>query len=74
MDEKWTIDRIEGDMAVLEDPAGEPRYMPLGSLPRGAREGMCLRRDEDGNLIADMDEESLRRKAFQDRLKRLYKR
>ena len=44
----YTIDRIEGGFAVLEDENGAVRDLPLTSLPEGAGEGDKLEQTEAG--------------------------
>lgn len=69
MEEKtifWVIDRIEGDVAVVELSAGKTVNVPLSALPDGAREGTVLQ------ITADREEEARRRKKSRslfDRLK-----
>ncbi|MBQ8381875.1 MAG: DUF3006 domain-containing protein [Clostridia bacterium] len=50
----WVIDRIEGDVAVVETAAGKTVELPRASLPEGAKEGTVLR-------IAVDEEEQVRR-------------
>ena len=39
----WTIDRLEGDLAVLEVEEGKTVTVPKTALPEGAQEGDVLR-------------------------------
>ena len=45
------IDRFEGDFAVVETNDGVI-YMPHAELPKGAKEGDCLRLTVDGDGTA----------------------
>ena len=44
--EHWSLDRFEGEWAVLTDAAGSTRNVPRGQLTEDAREGMLLVFDE----------------------------
>ena len=50
------VDRIEGDMAVVESPDGESYTLSAGLLPAGAKEGswlhMKLEVDPEGTQLA----------------------
>lgn len=52
----WTIDRIEGDIAVVEIAVGKTVDLPLSALPEGVKEGSVLR------IALDHDEEARRKK------------
>lgn len=39
----WTIDRLEGDLAVLEVEEGKTVTVPKTALPEGTQEGDVLR-------------------------------
>lgn len=41
-EETWIVDRIEGDLAVVEDEAGNTFDVPLGILPDDVKEGDVL--------------------------------
>lgn len=58
MEEKtfWTIDRIEGEIAVVEIAVGITVNIPLSALPEGAVEGSVLR------IEIDPDEAAKRKK------------
>ena len=58
MEEKtvWIIDRIEGDIAVVELSVGKTVNLPLSALPAGAKEGSVL------HLTLDREEEEGRKK------------
>ena len=62
----WIIDRIEGDLAVVELAVGKTVTIPLSALPEGAKEGSVL------SIVLDKDEEAKRKKknrSLFDRLK-----
>lgn len=66
-----TVDRFEGDIALLELEDGSMIKMAVADLPNGAKEGSVLGFDDNGNLTVDRDEEKRRRshnKQLQDRL------
>ena len=66
------VDRIEAGFAVCEDAHLALRRIALAALPKGVREGDCLRPDGDGYII-DRDETARRRarnKALFERLKK----
>ncbi len=58
MEEKtiWIIDRIEGEVAVVEIAAGKTVDVPLSALPDGVAEGTVLR------ITVDEDEKARRKK------------
>lgn len=61
----WVIDRIEGDLAVVEIAAGKTVTIPLAALPDGVKEGTVLR------LAIDRDEEARRKKKLRSLFDRL---
>lgn len=61
----WTIDRIEGEIAVVEIAVGKTVDIPLSALPDAVREGSVLRIDIDG------EEEARRRKKTRSLFNRL---
>ena len=61
----WTIDRIEGDVAVVELSAGKTVNLPLSALPQGVKEGSVLR------LTLDKEEEARRKKKYRSLFDRL---
>lgn len=70
--EWFSIDRILGDVAVLEDAAGNSRNVPLTELPEDIAEGTRLRLTESG-YVADAQETASRRRRvldLQDRLRK----
>lgn len=70
---QWlTIDRFEGNQAVLEEEDGGYRVVPRSALPEGAAESDVLA-EEDGVFSADPAETERRREAarqLQARLRR----
>ena len=57
----YSVDRIEGPLAVLQDDEGENRTVPLAELPEGLREGDVLCRE--GERWRPATEERDRRRA-----------
>ena len=66
------VDRIEEGIAICEDPAKAYKHIPLSKLPRGVREGDCLRQEGDGYII-DTEETARRRAALKSLFDRLKK-
>ena len=69
---KYTLDRIDGDHAVLESDDEKRITVPVSHLPAGIREGSRISED-NGVYTLDIDEENaLRRKRYraQERLKK----
>lgn len=52
----WTIDRIEGEIAVVEIAEGKTVNIPRSALPEGTKEGSVLR------IGIDPDEAARRKK------------
>lgn len=67
----YTVDRLEGGWAVLEDEGRQMSDVPLSRLPAGLREGDLLERTGLGwTLRPDLRESRLaRNRALLDRLK-----
>jgi hypothetical protein len=54
-----TVDRIEGEQAILEYPDDTVRPCPLSQLPEGTREGQKLEQTETGwQRRTDLEEEA----------------
>lgn len=68
----YTVDRMEGDWAVLEDEGRKMSDVPLAQLPAGLREGDLLEHNGEGwTLRPDLRENRLaRNRALLDKLKR----
>ena len=58
---KYSIDRIEENIAVCEGDDGNVLKLKLDELPKGTREGDIIEKRENGFII-DADETQLRRK------------
>ena len=58
---RYSIDRVEGGLAVCEREDGALEHVALGELPEGAREGSVLRRDCAGAWTLDPEAEQERR-------------
>ena len=56
----YSLDRFEGDWAVLVDEDGESRDVPRTQLPPEAEEGDMLR-ERNGGFIPDEDATAARR-------------
>ena len=70
---KYSIDRIENNIAVLENLQDkEKREVDISLLPKGSREGSILLFRNDKYEL-DLDEEELRRKRIMEKFKRLKK-
>lgn len=59
----YTIDRIEGEFAVIECPDKSFVNVQLSLLPKDAKEGSILIKHEDNSFILDYNEELRRKKA-----------
>lgn len=62
MNYKLTIDRLEGDKAVLKTEDGQSIIWPKNTLPKDAREGMVL----NFNITDDEKEEKNDRQLAKD--------
>jgi len=74
----FSVDRFEGNVAVLVSDTGESAEMPRFELPKGLREGSVLRvpfglqnRPDWSRAVLDKAEEERRRKEAQRRLDEL---
>ena len=68
----YSLDRIEGDVAVLIEDSGTSLEVPVGDLPPVPAEGKMYRQI-DGRFVEDVDAEEARRaavRALQDKLRR----
>lgn len=72
MNEKYIIDRFEGETAVCETENEEMIDIDRVLLPENAREGMVISLD-NGEYIADRQETKSRQERIQNLLKRLMK-
>ena len=69
---KYTVDRIEGDIAVLENEDERRVKVKMSLLPEGVREGSCLSEENGVFRLDEASAEALRRKHYmlQQRMKR----
>lgn len=56
----YSVDRIEGDVAVLVDEDGNSRDVPQAALPPDIRAGDMLR-EQNGMFVLDADAANARR-------------
>lgn len=68
---KYSIDRIEENIAVCEGDDGNVLKLKLDELPENIREGEIIVRTENGYTI-DSDETSARRKKMAEMQKKLF--
>ena len=68
----YTVDRIEGGYAVIEDPDAGVQNIKLSDLPDGIKEGDKLRL-EDNIYIIDADYTRLRKKELSERFMKMFK-
>ena len=68
---KYSIDRIEENVALCEDDLGKTVKLRLDELPENIREGDIIVRTENGYTI-DSDETSVRRKKMAEMQKKLF--
>ncbi len=72
MNEKYIIDRFEGETAVCETQDGEIVSIDRASLTDNVREGMVIR-CENGVYLADEQETESRQERIRNLLKRTVK-
>ena len=68
---KYSIDRIEENVALCEDDLGKTVKLRIDELPENIREGDIIVRTENGYTI-DSDETSVRRKKMAEMQKKLF--
>lgn len=68
---KYSVERIEENVALCEDDLGKTVKLRLDELPKGTREGDIIVRTENGYTI-DSDETSVRRKKMAEMQKKLF--
>ena len=68
---KYSIDRIEENIAVCEGDDGNVLKLKLDELPENIREGDIIEKTENGFII-DADETQLRRKKMAEMQKKLF--
>lgn len=64
----WTIDRLEGDLAVLEVAEGKTVTVPKTALPEGAEEGdvLCITIDREKTAAREAEIKALMADVFAD--------
>lgn len=68
---KYSVERIEENIALCEDDLGKTIKLRLDELPENIREGEIIVRTENGYTI-DSDETSARRKKMAEMQKKLF--
>ena len=68
---KYSVERIEENIALCEDDLGKTIKLSLDELPENIHEGEIIVRTENGYTI-DSDETSARRKKMAEMQKRLF--
>ena len=68
---KYSVERIEENVALCEDDLGKTVKLRLDELPENIREGDIIVRSENGYTI-DSDETSVRRKKMAEMQKKLF--
>ncbi|MBQ6387648.1 MAG: DUF3006 domain-containing protein [Ruminococcus sp.] len=71
MMKKFTVDQIEGDIAVLECENGSFVHMELASLPKHIHEGDIIRFDADSCFLS-AEETDRRRQKIQKLMDKLF--
>lgn len=67
----YSVDRIEGNTAVLEDDNGKRRSIELHLLPENTEESDVLLEDENGIFVKDDEEKERRQKLILEMLENL---
>jgi len=67
----WTVDRVEGPLAVCRNDTGQKRELRLDQLPRGTKEGDVVK-EVRGAYRVDLAETTRRRQAIEDEVKGLW--
>ena len=57
----YTLDRVEGEIAVLQDDNRKSYEFPAADLPPNIHEGDCLYILKSGGFVVDKDETESRR-------------
>ena len=70
-DSYYVIDRVEGEIAVLVGDDGKKHDVPCSSLPKGAREGSCLRGSKNTFLLDEV-ETTRRKQRIESKLQALF--
>ena len=66
----YTVDRIEGDFAVLDDD-GDPRDINLKDLPENVKEGDILKFENNAYII-DAERTKQSKKNIEERFRKLF--
>ncbi len=69
---RYTVDRIEETLAVLETEDREMLTIPAAKLPEGVKEGDVLLRREDG-FFPDPEEQAVRAARIRKKMDALWK-
>ena len=70
---KYSVDRVENDIAVLEDITTKEKIeLNINYLPKKIKEGTILEKKED-SFIIDEEEENVRRKRIMEKFNKLKK-
>lgn len=70
---KYSVDRIENDIAVLEDITTKEKIeLNINYLPKKIKEGTILEKKDD-SFIIDEEEENVRRKRIMEKFNKLKK-
>ena len=68
---KWAVDRIEDNIAILENiDTLEKKEVAISLLPSSIYEGSILRY-QNNTYIADISEEEIRRKLIEEKFRKL---
>lgn len=70
VDGLYMIDRLEGDVAVLEDSGANLHDVPISELPEGAAKGDCITL-ENGRWSIDAGETQRRAARIADKMRML---
>ena len=74
MNMRYSVDRVESGIAVLEDiDSGVKKEVDIKLIPKDVHDGSIVI-FEDGKYILDLEEEKVRRKNILSRFERLKKR
>lgn len=62
---RFIVDRIEGNIAVLESEGGDFIHVPVSDLPKGIRDGSVIRFDKNVYEHDALAEQQRRRALFE---------
>ena len=65
MNEEYSFDRREGDLAILVDDQGVSHPVPLADLPADAREGQLLRKTDTGYMVDAISTDARRQRVLE---------